>query len=54
MIKHKVHEATIHDRHKKIPNLNTSESKEHKCYNKEINATMKASIHSEDRFYTKR
>jgi hypothetical protein len=36
-------------------NKNSSKIYEnHKSYKKEINATMKASIHSEDRFSTKR
>jgi hypothetical protein len=65
-----MHEATIHDptnkskpKHLGIEgtrralksNKNSSKGHEnHKSYKKEINTTMKASIHSEDKFSTKR
>jgi hypothetical protein len=41
-------------RHTRKSNENSSKGHEnHKSYKKEINATMKASIHSENRFSTK-
>jgi hypothetical protein len=66
----KMHEASIHDPHEQIRTQtpqnqrnkartkiqrNSSKGHEnHTSYKKEINTTMKASIHSEDRFSTKR